>query len=117
MTVADDLAVLARRYCDMQVILWDVEGNTDRERYCVNATECSCLCYNPSKNRQNNELIMSGEKILCEDCTVHLGISRHGKEKVNIEEKFNLRRKTAYSLMAAGFHSVNGLKTCLNGHI
>ena len=29
-TVADDLAVLAREYCDMQVILWNVENNTDR---------------------------------------------------------------------------------------
>ena len=29
----------------------------------------------------------------------------------------NLGRKTAYSLMGAGFHSVNGLKTCLNGHL
>ena len=47
-TVADDLAVLAREYCDMQVILWDVENNTDRERYCVNPTMCSCLCFNSS---------------------------------------------------------------------
>ena len=68
-TVADDLAVLARRYCDMQVILWDVEDNTDRGRYCVNPTKCSCLCYNPSKNRQNIELVMAGETILCEDYT------------------------------------------------
>ena len=60
---------------------------------------------------------MAGETILCEDCTVHLGISRHVKEKVNIEEKINLGREAAYSLMGAGFHSVNGLKTCLNGHI
>ena len=30
---------------------------------------------------------------------------------------FYLGRKVAYSLMGMGFHSVNGLKTCLNGHI
>ena len=56
---------------------------------------------------------MSGKAIPCEDCTVHLGISRHVKEKANIEEKINLGRKTANSLMGSGFHSVNGLKTCL----
>ena len=39
---------------------------------------------------------MSGKAIPCEDCTVHLGISRHVKEKANIEEKINLGRKTAY---------------------
>ena len=71
----------------MQVILCDVEDNTDRERYCVNPTKCSCLCYNPSKNWRSIELVMAGETILCDDCTVHLGISRHVKEKLNIEEK------------------------------
>ena len=36
---------------------------------------------------------------------------------MNIEEKLSIGRKTAYSLMGAGFHSGNGLKTCLNGNI
>ena len=45
-TVADDLAVLARMYSDMQAILWDVGDNTNRERYCVNPSKCSCVCYN-----------------------------------------------------------------------
>ena len=101
----------------MQVILWDVGDNSNRERYCVNPSKCSCLCYNVQKKQQEIKIVMSGKAIPCEDCTVHLGISRHVKEKVNIEEKINLGRKTAYSLMGAGFHSVNGLKTCLNGHL
>ena len=42
-TVADDLAVLARRFCDMQVILWDVEDNTSLTE---NPTKSSRLCYN-----------------------------------------------------------------------
>ena len=36
MTVADDLAGLTRRHHDMQVMVWDIENNTERERYCVN---------------------------------------------------------------------------------
>ena len=60
---------------------------------------------------------MSGDKITCEECTVHLRITRDIKNKVNNGEKLSLGRKTAYSLMGAGFHSVNGLKTCLNGQI
>ena len=117
-TVADDLLVLARKYSDMQVILWDVEDNTNRERYCVNPSKSCCLCHNPSRCEvKENGLMMSGDKILCSECTVHLGISRSVKDKVNVEEKVVLGRKTAYSLMGAGFHSVNGVKTCLNGHI
>ena len=116
-TVADDLAVLARKYFGMQVILWDVGDNTNRERYCVNPSKCSCLCYRAFKSKQEADLVMSGKSIKSEECTIHLGISRHVKEKVNIDEKISLGRKTAYSLMGAGFHSGNGLKTCLNGHL
>ena len=84
-TVADDLAVLARRYCDMQVMVWDIENNTQRERYCVNPSKSSCLCYNlPKCDRQGVDLVMSGDRISCEDCTVHLGITRDNKNKVNI---------------------------------
>ena len=117
MTVADDLALLARKHNDMQVMLWDVENNTSRERYCVNPTKSCCLCYSPIRNMQTADLYIAGDKILCQECTVHLGISRNVKYKANIEEKISTGRKTAYSLMRAGFNSVNGLKTCLNGHI
>ena len=117
-TVVDDLAVFARRSSDMQVMVWDIENNTERERYCVNPTKSSCLCYNLTKrDAQGIELVMSGGKITCEECTVHLGITRDIKNKVNIGEKLILGRKTAYSLIGAGLHSVNELKTCLNGHI
>ena len=117
-TVADDLAGLTRRHRDMQVMVWDIENNTERERYCVNPNKSSYLCFNiPKYETQGIELVMSGEKIPCEECTVHLGITRDIKNKVHIEEKLSLGRKTAYSLMGAGFHSVNGLKTSHNGHL
>ena len=117
-TVADDLAVMARRHSDMQVMIWDVENNTDMERYCVNPTKSCCQSYNASsKDDKGVELIMAGDRISCDRCTVHLGITRDTREKVNIEEKLSIGRKTAYSLMGAGLHSGNGLKTCLNGHI
>ena len=109
-TVADDLLVLARKYRGMQVILWDVDDNTNRERYCVNPNKSSCLCYNPTKcEAWQSDLMMAGDKINCSESTVHLGISRNVKDKVNVEEKVSIGRKTAYSLMGAGFHSVNGL--------
>ena len=117
-TVADDLAVMVRRHSDMQVMIWDVENNTDMERYFVNPTKSCFQSYNASsKVDKGVELIMAGDKISCDRCTVHLGITRDTREKVNIEEKLSIGRKTAYSLMGAGFHSGNGLKTCLNGHI
>ena len=102
----------------MQVMVRDIENNTKRERYCVNPNKSGYLCFNiPKHETQGIELVMSDEKISCEECTVHLEITRDIKNKVHIEEKLSLGRKTAYSLMGVGFHSVNELKTSHNGHL
>ena len=45
------------------------------------------------------------------------GIVRNVNGKSDIEQKVNLGRKTAYSLMGAGFHGGGGLKPSQNGHI
>ena len=44
-----------------------------------------------------------------EDQTVHLGVQRHIKGTPNTDEKIYLGRRTAYSLMGAGFHGKSGL--------
>ena len=51
-----------------------------------------------------------GKKLQTEDPIVHLGIHRSSNYIPNIEEKINLGRRTAYSLMGAGFHGKSGLK-------
>ena len=53
-TVADDLAGLTRRHRDMQVMVWDIENNTKRERYCVN----------PNKRRTSGEFMEKDGKNL-----------------------------------------------------
>ena len=59
----DDLAGLTRRHRDMQVMVWDIENNTERERYCANPNKSSYLCFNiPKHETQGIELVMSGEK-------------------------------------------------------
>ena len=63
MTVADDLAGLTRRHRYMQVMVWDIENNIERERYCVNPNKSCYLCFNiPKHETQGIELAMSGEK-------------------------------------------------------
>ena len=62
-TVVDDLARLTRRHSDMQVMVWDIENNTERERYYVNRNKSSYLCFNiPKHETQGIDLGMSGEK-------------------------------------------------------
>ena len=102
-TVADDLAGFTRRHRDMQVMVLDIENNTERERYCVNPNKSSYLCFNiPKHETQGIDLVMSGENIPCDECTIHLGIIRDIKNKVHIEEKLSLGRKTSYSLFTNG---------------
>ena len=60
---------------------------------------------------------MAGDKISSDSNTTHLGLYRDITDKPNIGEKNSIGRKTAYSLMGAGFHSGSGLKMCLNGFI
>ena len=64
-----------------------------------------------------NVHISTWQKVTPESNTVHLGIKRDVSGKVNVKEKVTLGRRTAYSLMGAGFLSVNGLKTSQNSHI
>ena len=118
-TVADDLAVFARTYSTQQVKIWDAEFNTNRERYCVNPVKSSTLYYPFGRTHENEipDIRMAEDKISNDSSTTHLGIHREISDKPNIEEKTSIGRKTAYSLMGAGFHSGNGLKVSLNGFI
>ena len=118
-TVADDLAVMSRKYSSQQIKIWDVENNTHRERYCVNPSKSSTLVYPYAKpiDIECTSIFMGGDTISNDSKTTHLGIHREVDDKPNIEEKINIGRKTAYSIMGAGFHSGNGLKVCLNGYL
>ncbi|MCG8110719.1 MAG: reverse transcriptase family protein, partial [Candidatus Thiodiazotropha endolucinida] len=117
-TVADDLALLARNKSEMQIMVWDVENNADRERYCIHPTKSHLLWYTRCKNKDTDfDIFLSGERVDKTDSAVHLGILRSTSGAVDVEGKIALGRKTAYSLMGAGFHGGNGLKAYQNGHI
>ena len=44
-TVADDLAILAENKSDSQVMVWDVEDSSNRERHCVHPAKSHILWY------------------------------------------------------------------------
>ena len=58
----------------------------------------------------NQHVIKLALKWLEKESCNHLGIFRDIKQKVNIEEKISLGRKTAYALMGASLHPGNGLR-------
>ena len=75
------------------------------------------LTYCSGRNTECTNFTLADQTVTSENNTVHLGIKRDASGKVNVEEKVSLGRRTAYSLMGAGFHSVNGLKSSQNAHL
>ena len=117
-TVADDVALLSWFRSEMQVMVWDVEDNAGRERFIVNPSKSHALKYLSNKRKENDkDIFMYNKKIKDSKSATHLGIVRNVNGKPDIEQKINLGRKTAYSLMGAGFHGGGGLKPSQNGYI
>ena len=69
------------------------------------------------KKECEGDIYMYSDSIKDSTSATHLGITRNINGKPNIEEKIKLGRKTAYSLMGAGFHGGGGLKPSQNGFI
>ena len=105
----------------MQVMVWDVEDNAGRERFIVNPSKSHALKYLSNKRKENDEdIFMYNKKIKDSKSATHLGIVRNVNGKPDIEQKINLGRKIAYSLMGAGFHGVGGsnhLRTGIYGQL
>ena len=70
--------------------------------------------YYSGRNTECKNFTLADQTVTSENSTVHLEIKRDVSRKVNVEEKVSFGRRTAYSLMGAGFHSVNGLKSSQN---
>ena len=117
-TVADDLAILAGSKSENQVMVWDVEDSSNRERYCVHPAKSHILWYKfGKKDNSDLDVFLGDTRVDVSASATHLGINRSTSQSVDIEGKISLGRKTAYSLMGAGFHGGSGLKAVRNGHV
>ena len=83
------------------------ELQANREHYTIHPTKTVILNYN---DQLQPSVFLYGTTVTAEDQTVHLGVHRHINCTPNTDEKLNLGRRTAYSLMGAVFHGKSGLK-------
>ena len=116
-TVAGDLALLLRKKPYIQVMIWDAGKNANRERYFIHPLKSSSRMYCSGRNKECANFTLADQAVTSENSTVHLGIKRDVSGKVNVEENVSLGRRTVYSLIGAGFHSVNGLQSSQNAHL
>ena len=90
----------------------------NRERYCVHPAKSHILWYMfGGKDDSDLDVLLGEKKVDVASSATHIGINRSATQMVDIEGKLSLGRKTAYSLMGAGFHGGGGLKAAKNGHI
>ena len=85
--------------------------------YDINSQKSACLVFNNKRNSDKIKLMLNNDPIPVSDSTTHLGLKRDLGECTHIERKIELGRRTAYSLLGAGFHGFNGLKQDNKAHI
>ena len=64
----------------------------------------SCGTSSEKKDNSDFDVFLGDTRVDVSASATHLGINRSTSQSVDIEGKISLGRKTAYSLMGAGFH-------------
>lgn len=116
-TCADDLALLSHSDWETRLMLKTVEDFSRTHRYDINPAKSVCIIQNAKTREIAKEFQLQGESIPLAASTTHLGVHRDTKGKVNTEDKVKIGRRTAYSLLGAGFHGKNGIKQDIKAHI
>ena len=117
-TVADDVALLTNLASEMQVMLPCTGSFANIARFVIHPNKsCILIFWEKYAQPQCASFTLNGEEMAQVDHAKHLGIHREVNNKVNVDEKITLGRRTAYSLMGAGLHSGNGLKQSVGGKL
>ena len=106
--VADDIALCSSNLLDLQCAINATSIDANRDRFKFNTTKSKILainCKEPPELKLNNQLLSVSTK------EPHLGIIRNmsGSNMDTVKERIKSARRTAYSLMGAGLHGLNGV--------
>jgi hypothetical protein len=113
---ADDLVFLSDTAKDLQLQFHVGFDYSADERYIIHPTKTKIeVVYGPNKSLKpkiQHEWQLGPTTVHPGDNCTHLGIDRYPDSLTSetfISDKIKLARRTAYSLMGAGFHGTNGL--------
>ena len=112
-TVADDNCMLSNSHNGAQTQLLLAQQNAARVRYVFSTTKSRVLYIPDTATKGNSKppLVFNNSNISYSPMETHLGLARteDGKPKEAVLERIQAGRRTAYALMGAGLHGVNGL--------
>ena len=115
-TCADDELLLSKDKYELSTLAEVQASYANQERYVLSNQKSKIVIFNQKKGDKEECLDMcklNGEVVETVESYTHIGVIRHSKPSTNlslaIEEAIKTARKTAYSLMGAGFHGMNGI--------
>ena len=115
---ADDLALLSDSTLNMQCLVNEAAADASRERFTFSETKTKIMTMkNPSARPNTSECVqLYGSTIQEVNQEKHLGIMRtaDGRNRATIDARIQLARRTAYGLMGAGLHGLNGVSPGVN---
>lgn len=121
--VADDFLFLSNCPDELQTMLDLSKGYSGERRYKIHPTKTtlvSRVSTNVSRSNDIGKKWYMGETEVTEDSkTEHLGMIRGVKDedKLNIQKRTSLARRTLYSLIKTGVHGCNGLSAKISHKI
>ena len=106
----DDLALLSTDHVDAQCSLNIAAFDAQRNRYRFNTLKSKVVSIN---HKPNVALYLNKEPLDYSTKEVHIGIARNplGSNSDTVNDRVKSARRSAYNLMGAGFHGLNGAGT------
>jgi len=114
-TCADDIVLLSLNNSEIQEMLDMVYDYAGDHRFQIHPVKSNAIIKTVGKidsvAENQNELKLGDNTLHFKSETSHLGLTRSSSDenRINIEERIALARRTLYSLIKTGVHGTNGL--------
>ena len=117
-TCADDVALLAKFFLCLQLLLIVVKLFICREHYFINVQKSAEVDLNKVARHCENQMPSLGaDKIPKSESEVHLGVDRNHAGTVDISAWVQMGRRTMYAMMGAGAYGCSGFAPTVIAHL
>ncbi len=114
-TCADDICLITTTYTGAQTAAYIAQNDANRERYEFSSTKTKMMICNTNLTPEDADKVIpveiNGQEINYSGREKHLGVERTPNtcNSETIQSRIKTGRRTAYSLMNAGFSGLNGV--------
>ncbi|VDI80532.1 Hypothetical predicted protein [Mytilus galloprovincialis] len=115
-TCADDIAILASKEHEVQALLLDmINDMTNKDFVSINPTKSEIMPL--TKVQQQLNVYLGDNKIDEKNEVKHLGLIRTIKNKVNIEDRLKVARRTIYAMLGPGLSARKGMSPIVSARL